>query len=168
MSTQVSGAEHVEEVVERVHQELDSLLKQRAAIIKRIGTIKQTILGLANLFGDDIIGEELLELVDHRPTSRQPGFTKTCRMVLMESSRPLLTQEVCQEIKRRNPALMARQKDPLASVSTVLNRLASYGEARFLANDRGRRAWQWVTEGCDEPPPPSDQSSRRLARKIES
>jgi hypothetical protein len=32
------------------------------------------------------------------------------------------------------------------SVSTVLNRLARYGEARLLANDSGRRAWQWVTD----------------------
>ena len=56
MSTQTSGAEHVEQVIGRAHQELESLLKQRAAIIKRIGTIKQTILGLANLFGDDVIG----------------------------------------------------------------------------------------------------------------
>jgi hypothetical protein len=158
MSTQVSGGEHVEQVVERLHQELDSLLKQRAATIKKIGIIKQTIFGLAKLFGDDVISEELLELVDHRPSSRQPGFTQTCRMVLMESGRPLLTQEVCQEIKRRNPALLARQKDPLASASTVLNRLASYGEARFLANDRGRRAWQWVTENSDQQPPSASGS----------
>ena len=159
MSTQTSGVEHLQQVIERVHEELESLLKQRAVIIRRIGTIKQTVLGLANLFGDDVIGEELLGLVDHRPTARQPGFTKTCRMVLMESARPLLTQEVCQEIKRRNPALLARQKDPLASVSTVLNRLASYGEARFVANDQGRRAWQWVTDDS-EPVPDSLNEGR--------
>ena len=88
MSTQTSGAEHVEQVIGRAHQELESLLKQRAAIIKRIGTIKQTILGLANLFGDDVIGDELLELIDHRSDARQPGFTTTCRMILMESNRP--------------------------------------------------------------------------------
>jgi hypothetical protein len=154
MSTQTSGGEHVEQVIERVHEELESLLKQRAAIIRRIGTIKQTVLGLANLFGEEIIGEELLELVDHRPSARQPGFTKTCRMILMESGKPLLTQEVCQEIRRRNPALLARQKDPLASISTVLNRLASYGEARFMANERGRRAWEWVTDHKDAAPDP--------------
>jgi hypothetical protein len=165
MSTQTSGAEHVEQVIERVQEELESLLKQRAVIIKRIGTIKQTVLGLANLFGDEVIGEELLELVDHRPTARQPGFTKTCRMILMESGRPLLTQEVCQEIRRRNPALLARQKDPLASVSTVLNRLASYGEARFMANDRGRRAWQWVTEN-GEPAPDPLIADRSVSKKV--
>ncbi len=152
MSTQVSSGEHVEQVVERLHQEMDLLLEQRAAIIKKLGTIKQTVLGLANLFGDDVISEELLELVGHTPSSRQPGFTKACRTVLMESCRPLLAQEVCQEIERRHPALLARQKKPLASVSTVLNRLASYGEARLLANDRGRRTWQWVTDSVGPAP----------------
>ena len=153
MSTHVSGGERVEQVVGRLRQELDSLLEQRAAIIKKLGIIKRTILGLANLFGDDVISEDLLELVGRRPSSRRPGFTKACRTVLMESGRPLLTQEVCQEIERRNPALLARHKDPLASVSTVLNRLASYGEARFLVNDRGRRAWHWVTKTSDQLPP---------------
>jgi hypothetical protein len=152
MSTQTSGAEHVEQVIGRAQQELESLLKQRAAIIKRIGTIKQTILGLANLFGDDVIGNELLELIDHRSNSRQPGFTTTCRTILMESNRPLLTQEVGQEIARRNPAWLARQKAPLASVSTVLHRLASYGEARSLANDSGQRTWQWVRDNGEHLP----------------
>ena len=152
MSTQTSGAEHVGQVMERAQQELESLLSQRAAIIKRIGTIKQTILGLANLFGDDVIGDELLELIDHRSNSRQPGFTTTCRTILMESNRPLLTQEVGQEIARRNPAWLARQKAPLASVSTVLHRLASYGEARSLANDSGQRTWQWVRDNGEHPP----------------
>ena len=87
---------------------------------------------------DEVIGEEILELVDHRPTARQPGFTKTCRVRLMESDRPLLTHEVCQEIVRRNLVRLAGQNKPLPSVSIVLNRLASYGEARFMANDRGR------------------------------
>jgi hypothetical protein len=152
MSTQTSGAEHVEQVIGRAQQELESLLKQRAEIIKRIGNIKHTIRGLINLFGDEVIGEELLKEVHYRSNSRQPGFTTTCRTILMESNRPLLTQEVGQEIARRNPAWLARQKAPLVSVSTVLHRLASYGEARSLANDSGQRTWQWVRDNGEHPP----------------
>jgi hypothetical protein len=55
-------------------------------------------------------------------------------------------QEVCEEIQRRNPTLLAHHKDPLASVNTVLNRLATYGEARIVMNERGKRAWEWATE----------------------
>ena len=84
-----NGDRHVQEVVRAAHDELRQLIRQRAEIMKRIGTVKQTIVGLANLFGDDVLSDELLELVDRKTNGRQPGFTKACRMVLMESSKPL-------------------------------------------------------------------------------
>jgi hypothetical protein len=43
-----------------------------------------------------------------------------------------------------------RHKDPLASVTTVLNRLVEYGEARAVSRDNGRRAWQWVADADSE------------------
>lgn len=137
---------HVQEVVKSAHEELRQLMRQRADIMKRIGTLKQTIAGLANLFGDDILPEDLLELIDRKSAGRQPGFTKACRMVLMEAGRPLSVREVCEQIQSRLPAVLMRHKDPLASVTTVLNRLVDYGEARSVARDNGRRAWQWVAE----------------------
>jgi hypothetical protein len=136
----------VQQVVKAAHDELCLLMNQRAEIMKRIGTVKQTIAGLANLFGDDVLGDDLLEMIDRRPNGRQPGFTKACRGVLMEARRPLGAREVCEDLERRAPAILARHKDPLASVTTVLNRLVDYGEARSLTNDRGRRVWEWVSE----------------------
>jgi len=136
----------VHEVVRAAHDELCLLMQQRAEIMKRIGTVKQTIAGLANLFGDDVLGDDLLEMIDRRPNGRQPGFTKACRGVLMEARRPLGAREVCEDLERRAPAILARHKDPLASVTTVLNRLVDYGEARSLTNDRGRRVWEWVSD----------------------
>jgi hypothetical protein len=61
-----SGNGHVEEVVRQAHEELRQLLHQRAEVMRRIGTIKQTIAGLANLFGESVLNDELLELVDRR------------------------------------------------------------------------------------------------------
>jgi hypothetical protein len=141
-----SGDPHVHEVVKTAHEELRHLMHQRAEIMKRIGTLKQTISGLANLFGDEILGEDLLELVDRKTGGRQPGFTKACRMVLMEAGRPLSVREVCEQIQQRLPAVLLRHKDPLASVTTVLNRLVEYGEALSVVRDNGRRAWQWVSD----------------------
>jgi hypothetical protein len=74
-----SSDPHVQQVVKVAHEELSQLMRQRAQIIKRIGTIKQTIVGLANLFGDEVLSEELLELVDRKSSGRQPGFTKAWR-----------------------------------------------------------------------------------------
>src|SRR5256885_1025284 len=96
-----SGNGHVEEVVRQAHDELRQLMLQRAEVMRRIGTIKQTIAGLANLFGDGVLNEELLELIDRKNNGRQPGFTKACRMVLMEAGRPLSARDVCEQIQAR-------------------------------------------------------------------
>lgn len=141
-----NGDPHVHEVVKTAHEELRQLMRQRADIMKRIGTLKQTISGLANLFGDEILGEDLLELVDRKTAGRQPGFTKACRMVLMEAGGSLSVREVCERIQERLPAVLLRHKDPLASVTTVLNRLVEYGEAQSIIRENGRRAWQWISD----------------------
>jgi hypothetical protein len=141
-----TNAGHVEEVVRQAHEELRHLLRQRAEVMRRIGTIKQTIAGLANLFGDDVLNDELLELVDRRGSGRQPGFTKACRMVLMDANRALTARDVCECIQQRAATMLTRHKDPLASVTTVLNRLVAYGEATPVVLDNGRRAWKWVAD----------------------
>jgi hypothetical protein len=141
---------HVHEVVRQAQDELRQLMRQRAEIMKRIGTVKQTIAGLANLFGDQILSDELLELIDRKPNGRQPGFTKACRMVLMEAQRSLSAREVCELLQRKAPPVLDRHKDPLASVTTVLNRLVDYGEARSLVRENGRRAWEWVADTPSE------------------
>jgi hypothetical protein len=138
---------HVQEVVRQAHEELRHLLRQRAEVMRRIGTIKQTIAGLANLFGDSVLSEELLELVDRKSNGRQPGFTKACRMILMEAGQALSARDVCDQIRQKMPPMLARHKDPMASVTTVLNRLVEYGEAQAVVLSNGRRAWQWVADG---------------------
>lgn len=145
-----NGESHVQEVIRAAHDELRQLMRQRAEIMKRIGTVKQTIVGLANLFGDDVLSDELLELVDRKTGGRQPGFTKACRMVLMEANRPLGAREVCEHLQQRMPPVLLRHKDPLASVTTVLNRLVEYGEARTVVRENGRRAWQWVADTSND------------------
>lgn len=136
---------HVQEVIRQAHGELRQLLQQRSEIMKRIGTVKQTISGLANLFGDGVLNDELLELVDRKSSGRQPGFTKACRMILMQSGRAMNARDICDYFQQKMPALLARHKDPMASVTTVLNRLVEYGEAQAVMLN-GRRAWRWVAE----------------------
>src|SRR5947199_6173002 len=145
-----SGNGHVEEVIRQAHEELRHLLQQRAEVMKRIGTVKQTIAGLANLFGDGVLSEELLELVDRKSNGRQPGFTKACRMILMESGAALSARDICEHFQQKMPSMLARHKDPMASVTTVLNRLVDYGEAQAVLTNSGRRAWRWIAEPAKE------------------
>lgn len=137
---------HVQDVIQRAERELRQLIEERAEVTKRIGTVKQTIVGLANLFGDGILDDSLLELVDRKSGSRQPGITRACRRVLMEAGRAMSAHDICEEIQRTLPALLARHKDPMATVNTILSRLVDYGEATILSGDRGQRAWMWAAE----------------------
>ena len=137
---------HVQEVIRSAERELHELLQRRAEIMKRIGTIKQTLAGLANLFGDSLLSDELLTFLDRKTASRQPGFTRACRVVLMESGKPLGARFVCQALQQKFPELLEHHKDPIASVTTVLNRLADYTEARCSLDANGRRVWEWIAD----------------------
>src|SRR5712692_4556566 len=137
---------HVQEVIRSAERELHELLQRRPELMKRIGTIKQTLAGLANIFGDSVLSDQLLTFLDRKTASRQPGFTRACRVVLMESGKPLGARFVCQALQQKFPELLERHKDPIASVTTVLNRLADYTEARCSLDASGRRVWQWIAE----------------------
>lgn len=136
----------VHQVIHAAQLELRDLLGQRAQIVKRICNMKQTIVGLAKLYGDDALTDDLQALLGRKPAGRNGGLTHTCRIILMQSGRSLTGREVCQHLESRAPAILAHHKDPLASVTTVLNRLAHYGEARAVLQEDGRRAWEWASE----------------------
>ena len=74
-------------------------------------------------------------------------------MILMQAGRSMNAREICDYFQQKMPALLARHKDPIASVTTVLNRLVDYGEAQAVLSN-GRRAWRWVAE------PPAEASAR--------
>jgi hypothetical protein len=137
---------HVQNVIGQAERELRQLIEERAVVTKRIGTVKQIIVGLATLFGDGILDAALLDLVDRKSSSRRPGITRACRRVLMEAGRPMSVRDVCDGIQRTAPALLARHKDPTATINTILGRLVGYGEATVLPGGRGQRAWLWAAE----------------------
>jgi len=140
------SSQHVQQVVQSAEQELMQLLEHRAQTVKRIGTIKQTLLGLAKVFGDSILTPELLNHLGRGTPRKQPGFTRACRLVLMEAGSPLDARHGCRELEKRFPDLFGRHKDPVASVTTVFNRLVGYSEARSFIGPTGRRMWEWAAE----------------------
>jgi hypothetical protein len=137
---------HVLEVVRSAEQELAGLLQRRAEIMRRVGTIKQMLAGLADLAGHSILSDELRSVLGHGEARHQRGFTQACRLVLMESKAPLTARQSCAELRRRFPELVGHHKDLLASVTTVLYRLVSYAEARYFLDDQGSKAWEWIAE----------------------
>jgi hypothetical protein len=152
MNNQTSNRElsntdlHVQEVIRSAELELLVLLQQRSELMKRIGSIKQTLVGLANMFGDDVLSERLLGLLDRGTPRRNTGFTQSCRAVLIESSTSLSVREVCELLKTKFPGMIEKHKKPTASVTTVLNRLVEYDEAKSFQVEGKGRVWQWVAE----------------------
>jgi chorismate mutase len=138
-------SDHVREVVRSAEEELRQLLRQRAEVMKRIGTIKQTLAGLANIFGRDVLSEDLLTLVGGRPAARQSGFTRACRLVLMDSERPMNARQVCDQLQKKFPDILGAHRSPVASVTTVLGRLVGYSEASSSVDSNGRRVWTWLS-----------------------
>ena len=156
---------HVQEVLRQAEQELRQLLQQRIEVMRRIGTVKQTIAGLANLFGDDVLSDDLLELLDRKNNRRHPGFTKACRATLMQANRPLSAREVCVSLQQTSAELLSRHKDPMASVTTVLNRLVGYGEVTAVSLDNGRRAWLWTSDSAPDSASGVATSSRQSIKQ---
>jgi len=145
---------HVEEVVRHVREELRQLYQQRAEMTRRIGTVKRTMVGLAFLFGDKTMRRELTGVLGDGSAERKPGVTKACRRILMKADHAMSAREVHDLLQEATPSLLSAHKHPLTSVTTVLNRLAVYGEVQRVLLGNGRRAWQWIVD-------PQGQGERR-------
>jgi len=142
-----SDKEHVNHVMARIKDELRLLARERAAIGTRIGVIKCTLIGLVNLFGSDIINEELRALMFRQPNARttpdQPGFTNICRQILRDTSQPLTVHQLCERMRELYPSVLARHRHPHSSLAVVLRRLQRSGEVE-AANNGCVRTWHWA------------------------
>jgi hypothetical protein len=137
-----TDAANIQPIVNSARQELRQLLQQRADITKRIGTLKQTILNLCTLFGEDELNDDdLREFAEHKPATRRPGLTQACRTVLRKLDRPLTARELSEHIQQHDPITVRSSKNLAASVAVILERLVQYGEARVVLSGKGRRAW---------------------------
>jgi hypothetical protein len=140
-----ASAPHALELIQSMQRELAELLQQRAEIMRRAGTIRQTLAALARLFGDSNLEDHLS--AGRRGTGNRPaGFTQACRLILMESRTPLGVRQGCDELRRRFPELAQRHEHLSASVSTIFHRLVAYAEARCFPDSQGTLVWEWIAE----------------------
>ena len=131
----------VEQVIEYAQTEVRVLLQQRAEITRRLSLLRRTIADLAKIFGHHVLCQEQLTLIKPPQRNRCTGLTEACRPVLMKASQPLTAQEVVERMRASNAELICHHKDPIASVSTILIRLESYGEATREVGSSRRRLW---------------------------
>lgn len=141
MATVIPKSSDVELVMEYAQTEVRVLLQQRAEITKRLTAIRRTIADLARTFGHNVLGQGQLTLARPPKRNRHTGLTEACRSVLMKASQPLTTQEIVEKMQTGNPELINHHKDPIASATSILLRLESYGEATSEVGSSRRRLW---------------------------
>ena len=147
---------HAVQVVRAAHQELDTLMRQRAEIMKRIGAVKQTLVGLTAIFDCSAVTSTAAGSVFPEGTgSHLTGLTNACRMALLQAGKPLRPHQVRDRLRFQGLSLESH-RDPVATVTTVLRRLGQYGEARAVMLPDGKRAWEWVSEEHKTVPIPNE------------
>jgi len=72
------------------------------------------------------------------------GITETIRVLLKETALPMTATELKAGIEARKYDL-ARYKNSLAVIHTVLNRLVKSGEVKVISEKYGKKAYQWVS-----------------------
>ena len=146
MASVTPGISEVGLVIANAQSEAQLLLQRRAAITKRLTAIRRTIADLVKVFGQDVVSSELLTAIKPSRRNRHTGLTWTCRNELLKSDTPLTALALVEKIRVRNPQLINHHKDPIASVTAILLRLESYGEATSETGDSRRRLWKTRTE----------------------
>ena len=134
----------VEQVVGRIQRELQTLRTEQVAIAKRIGLIKNTIAGLAEVFGPGVVGQELQVELELEPVKRRRsrGLTDACRELLKETSEPQTLKEISARIHERFPTLVTHHRYPATIIQMMLRRLVMYGEAEEIVRGAGLRSWR--------------------------
>jgi hypothetical protein len=145
LSVQALKHEGLEAVIGQLHSQLRVLKLERAAILKRIGMVKKIVVGLADLFGSDVINGELQELLSLESVRRLRthfGITDLCRQVLREVSAPLTLRQMLGQLQEKSPVAWAGQRHPENVLRVILQRLVAYGEAEELHTEEGLRTWR--------------------------
>jgi len=114
--------------LEAARQEYEQLAAQRSALDLRLAQLAQTI-------------GSLMRLCDLTP-SVAAGLTDTCRTVLRAAQRPLTALEV-RDLLEAMGFDVSRYANELASIHTVLKRLAQSGEVRLLPRVNDKPAYEW-------------------------
>jgi len=83
LSAQETHNEDTGYIIGRLHREFQLLQLERTAIVKRIGLITRTIAGLVEMFGADIVDEELQGLLSRR-SERRLALVRDSQMCVAE------------------------------------------------------------------------------------
>jgi hypothetical protein len=163
--------EELRPLIGRLQRELRGLKLERTALVHRIGMIKKTVTGLADLFGSDVINRELQDLLSLQSADcvrPRPGLTRLCRQVLRQASKPLTMHQIFGQLQEKSAAGLARHGHPAHSLKVILQGLVARGEAEELLTEAGLQAWRLTSNrghvGTENPDPPQQTRGQIASR----
>jgi len=162
--------------LENAHTELADLLAQKAGIEDRIVKLRETIVALSKLVGDDLEGSPILSgvsahlsphLLSNLVSLADVGLTDAVRSVLQKSREHeplkfLFPTDVRDRLKAANFDLKYRNE--MAAITTVLYRLDELGKLdKGKAVGSEKIAYRWKVSG--ESVPGTEWPIRELSRE---
>jgi DNA repair exonuclease SbcCD ATPase subunit len=153
------------EAYEAAAKELESLLTDQERIEERILSLRKTMNALATLISQhggkdkdflDYAAARLRETID-------TSLTNDIHKIVSASISPLTASEIRSQLKELGGSL-AEHSNPLATIHSILNRLAESGRAHETVKD-GKKAWERMSRMAEafrkakrlaDIPPPDD------------
>ena len=154
------GLQHT---VSFIEIELRALNLRKDRLSERIAAIKQTLTGLAELFGTELVNKQLRGVrssespgrsrahrgltdacrqpLRSRPCHQNRALSRACRIALLENSAFMSEKEIYARIVRRGSFTFTNAHLAPAAVVQELNMLAERGQARGIEISKERR-WQ--------------------------
>lgn len=125
-------------------QAVARLLVQRQKIDRKIARFQAVISDLQNLSAE-LLRKDMERSIDRViKTHLTMGITDLSREILKETFFPMTAGQVREKLEARKLDL-SRYQNPLAVIHTVLKRLVRNGEVRIVPQERGKKAYQWIS-----------------------
>jgi hypothetical protein len=126
---------------ESITKEIVVLRRELKTVEGDIAALRETLHGLSLIVGEELFSEEILSLIRPRRKNMR-GLSLLCRLLLLHAPHPHSVREICSRINTADPRLLLHQRNPMASVMSVLRHLAKRGEV-IRKTENGRSVWQW-------------------------
>ena len=125
-------------------QAVACLLVQREKIDRKIARLQAVISDLQNLSAE-LLRKDMERSIDRVTKAHLTmGITDLSREILKENFFPMTAGQVREKLEARKLDL-SRYSNPLAVIHTVLKRLVKNGEVRIVPQQRGKKAYQWIS-----------------------
>ena len=125
-------------------QEVARLLVRRQTIDRKVARLQAVITDLQNLSAELLRKDRERSIDRVIKTHLTMGITDLSREILKETFFPMTAGQVREKLEARKLDL-SRYQNPLAVIHTVLKRLVKNGEVRIVPQERGKKAYQWIS-----------------------